>query len=233
MNDCPNAEIRDQLPDLLHDRLDVSIRAAVMAHVDACVDCRAELDLLRGVHGMLMARTPRVDINYVVNALPKPMAATRAQPPRLASRRHVWSDWRIAAAVTVLAVGGGSFALLRQGVNPPTADTMLAQTSSIGSAAASSRDSVTAPTPSRVADASAVSVASAAPSGSTSVARGATTTSADEQAGLATTARLADLNERQLQALLDQIDQLQAVPITEPEPVTLRVTNKSTSPEGA
>ena len=229
MNDCPNAEIRDQLPDLLHDRLDVSMRAAVMAHVDACVDCRAELDLLRSVHGMLMARTPRVDINYVVNALPKPMAATRAQPARLAPRRRVWSDWRIAAAVTVLAVGGGSFALLRQGVNPPTADTMLAQTSPIGSAATPSRDSVTVPTPSRVADASSASVA---PSGSTSVARGATT-SADEQAGLATTARLADLNERQLQALLDQIDQLQAVPITEPEPVTLRVNNKSTSPEGA
>jgi hypothetical protein len=106
---------------------------------------------------------------------------------------------------------------------------MLAHTSPIGSAATPSRDSVAAPIPSRVADASATS---AAPSGSTSVARGATT-SADEQAGLATTARLADLNERQLQALLDQIDQLQAVPITEPEPVTLRVNNKSSSPEGA
>jgi hypothetical protein len=225
MNDCPNAEIRDQLPDLLHDRLDVSLRAAVMAHVDACVDCRAELELLRGVRGLLVARTPRVDINYVVNALPKPSAATHALPSRLTPRRRVWSDWRIAAAVTVLAVGGGSFALLRQGVNPSTADTVLAQASSIGSANTSSRDSVTAAAPSRVAD------ASAAPSGSTSVARG-TTTSADEQAGLATTARLADLNERQLQALLDQIDQLQAVPITEPEPVTLRV-NKSSSPEGA
>ena len=226
MNDCPNADIRDQLPDLLHERLDVSMRAAVMAHVDACVDCRAELELLRSVHEMLVSRTPRVDINYVVNALPKPMAATRAQPARLAPRRRVWSDWRIAAAVTVLAVGGGSFALLRQGVNPPTADTMLAQTSPVGSAATPSRDSVTVATPSRVAD------ASSAPSGSTSVARGAAA-SADEQAGLATTARLADLNERQLQALLDQIDQLQAVPITEPEPVTLRVNNKSTSPEGA
>jgi hypothetical protein len=225
MNDCPNAEIRDQLPDLLHDRLDVSMRAAVMAHVDACVDCRAELELLRGVHGLLVARTPRVDVNYVVNALPKPSASRHALPSRLTPRRRVWSDWRIAAAVTVLAVGGGSFALLRQGVTP-TADTVLAQTSSIGSANTPSRDSITAATPSRVAD------ASAAPSGSTSVARGHAT-SADEQAGLATTARLADLNERQLQALLDQIDQLRAVPITEPEPVTLRVNNKGTSPEGA
>ncbi|HEX8942687.1 MAG TPA: zf-HC2 domain-containing protein, partial [Gemmatimonadaceae bacterium] len=99
MNDCPNADIRDQLPDLLHERLDVSVRAAVMAHVDSCVDCRAELELLRGVHGMLVSRTPRVDVNYIVNALPK----RAARPVRLAPRRRVWSDWRIAAAVTVMA----------------------------------------------------------------------------------------------------------------------------------
>ena len=110
MNDCPNAEIRDQLPDLLHDRLDVSMRAAVMAHVDECVDCRSELELLRGVHGMLTAQTPRVDINYVVNALPK----RAPQALRVVPRRRAWADWRIAAAVTVLAIGSGSFAVLRQ-----------------------------------------------------------------------------------------------------------------------
>jgi hypothetical protein len=71
MNDCSNANIRDQLPDLLHDRLSVSVRAAVMAHVDGCMDCRDELELLRGVRGALVAQTPRVDIAYVVGALPK------------------------------------------------------------------------------------------------------------------------------------------------------------------
>ena len=101
MNDCPNADIRDQLPDLLHERLDVSMRAAVMAHVDACGDCRAELELLRVVHGMFVSQTPRVDIHYVVNALPK----SAARPVPVAPRHRVWSDWRIAAAITVLAVG--------------------------------------------------------------------------------------------------------------------------------
>ena len=42
MNDCPNAEMRDLLPDLLHERLDASPRAVVSAHVGACEDCRAE-----------------------------------------------------------------------------------------------------------------------------------------------------------------------------------------------
>ena len=59
MNDCSNADIRDQLPDLLHDRLSVTARAAVVAHVDSCVDCRDELELLRGVGGGRAPHTPR------------------------------------------------------------------------------------------------------------------------------------------------------------------------------
>jgi hypothetical protein len=223
MNDCPNAEIRDQLPDLLHDRLDVSMRAAVMAHVGQCVDCRSELELLRGVHGMLTAQTPRVDINYVVSALPK----RAPQALRVVPRRRVWSDWRIAAAVTVLAIGGGSFAVLRQSgtTSSVTAPPLVSHANptpvdSTNGIATRSIDTVV-----RVADNAGGSETSPAAA-----------KSADEQtaaAGLATTARLADLNERQLQALLDQIDQLQAVPITDPEPVTIRVGSQSSSPEGA
>jgi hypothetical protein len=48
---------------------------------------------------------------------------------------------------------------------------------------------------------------------------------------LATAAGLSDLSERELQGLLDEIDQMQAVPITDPQPVTIRV--GSSSPEGA
>jgi hypothetical protein len=220
MNDCPNADIRDQLPDLLHERLDVSMRAAVMAHVDACVDCRAELELLRSVHEMLVSRTPRVDINYVVNALPK----RAAQPVRVAPRHRAWSDWRIAAAVTVLAVGGGSFALLRHGATPATADSAFVSTitPSLGNNAADSsapRQPSANPNPSESRH-----VSQPAPAN--------TVASADDQPGLATSARLADLNERELKALLNEIDQLQAVPITEPEPVTIRVNSGRSSPEG-
>jgi hypothetical protein len=109
MNDCSNAEIRDQLPDLLHERLGTSARAVVEAHVGDCVDCRDELQLLREVQDMIARRTPRVDVNYIVGALPK--APVRA-PLRVDRRRPVWADWRIAAAVTLLLAGGGSFALM-------------------------------------------------------------------------------------------------------------------------
>ena len=106
MNDCPNAEIRDQLPDLLHERLDPSARAAVTAHVAACGDCRDELELLRGIHGMLIERAPRIDVAAVVAALPKPAA----REIRAARPRRTWADWRVAAAVTLLVAGGSSVA---------------------------------------------------------------------------------------------------------------------------
>jgi hypothetical protein len=41
--------------------------------------------------------------------------------------------------------------------------------------------------------------------------------------------RLGDLNEQQLQALLNKIDNLPAVPVTEPEPVSLHVNSQSSS----
>src|SRR4029078_419075 len=56
MNDCLNAEMRDLLPDLLHDRLAADVRAAVTAHVSACIDCREELEVLR--HLPAGARAP-------------------------------------------------------------------------------------------------------------------------------------------------------------------------------
>jgi anti-sigma factor RsiW len=220
MNDCLNADIRDQLPDLLHDRLDASERAAVMAHVDACVDCRAELELLRGIHGMLVSQAPGVDVDAVVRALP----ARVAQPIRVAPRRRVWTDWRIAAAVTVLAVGGGSFAVIRQGEVPTAADSGFASASSTGHTGQAATDT-SAPQGARAAADGAVRSANSSQQN--------TAASADDRNGLGTTAHLADLNERQLQALLDQIDQLQAVPITDPEPVTIRIDNKRSPPEGA
>src|SRR3982751_6805235 len=118
MNDCSNAEIRDRLPDLLHERLDLSSRAMIVAHVEDCVDCRDELELLRGVQKTLMAGAPRVDIKYVLGALPKPPARTVNIQP---SRRR-WTDWRIAAAVTLFVVGGGSAAIVNRTMHAPVVD---------------------------------------------------------------------------------------------------------------
>ena len=111
MRDCPNAEMRDLLPELLNDRLTADVRAAVQAHVDSCDDCRAELALLADVRAM--ARTPRVDTAKIVAALPA-RSATRAR----------WSVrsplFQVAAAVVIL-IGGALFLASRTTRHEPGA----------------------------------------------------------------------------------------------------------------
>ena len=104
MTDCPNAEIRDQLPDLLHGRLDAMARAAVLAHVGDCIDCKAEMDLLSGLRGT-MTYAVTVDVMRVSQAV---IAQTRPAGAATPARGRAWATWRIAAAITVLAVGAGS-----------------------------------------------------------------------------------------------------------------------------
>lgn len=120
MNDCPNAEMRDLLPELLHDRLSATVRAEVTAHVDACADCREERELLRGLREVMVTYTPKIDVAYVVSALPAPPT----QSVRIPRRPRTWADWRVAAAVTLIAVGGTSVAVVARGGGGP-ADTVV------------------------------------------------------------------------------------------------------------
>ena len=218
MNDCQNAEMRDQLPDLLHERLGATERSVVIAHLDGCVDCRDELALLRVAHGTLIKATPRVDLNFIVEALPK--TAPRARTLSV-SRRPMWTDWRIAAAAVVLVAGASSYSVLGRHSGVVTPDSLVAQAvaPTAGNPAAPTQRAESPATPTRSQQAETV-LADGAPV-------------ATEMSGLGAS-RLGDLNEKQLKALLTEIDQLQATPITEPDPVTIRVDTKgsTTSPEG-
>jgi hypothetical protein len=220
MNDCPDAEIRDRLPDLLHDRLTVSGRAAVIAHIDGCVDCRQELELLRGVRSVLVTPAPRIEISHIVSALPKP-PSRRVQPA--SPRKRTWVDWRVAAAVTLLAVGGSSVAIVnRETVAdvPPVAQSLPASPSQPG---VNTTAQPVAP--------AVVAVVPARPSGASRETLIVASAEQGASAGVDIAGRLADLNDQQLQALLDEIDQMRAVPITEPEPVTIKVDARRMSPD--
>jgi len=210
MNDCSNADIRDQLPDLLHDRLTVSARAVVLAHVEGCTDCRDELELLRGVLGALVAQTPRVDIAYIVGALPKAPARTTA--PSVAAKRR-WADWRVAAAISVLVAGGSSVAILNRAPGVPNGE--------LAARAVEVADTQTA-TPSVVRSTTTPSAASAK---SAPVLRETLASNVDQDAttDAGPDGRFGGLTETQLNALLSEIERLEAVPITEPEPVTIKV----------
>ena len=100
MNDCPNADIRDLLPDFIHGTLDGERRLKVERHVRACADCTAEIALLTRVHAAF-AEAPAVDVGRIVGALP-------VRPRR--SIRHL-TAWRVAATIAVVALGSITFAL--------------------------------------------------------------------------------------------------------------------------
>jgi anti-sigma factor RsiW len=68
MSDCPNGDVRDLLPDYLHDRLTLADRRAVDVHLAACAACRDELALLRDLRGT-MRRAPAVDVDAIAAAI--------------------------------------------------------------------------------------------------------------------------------------------------------------------
>ena len=223
MNDCQNAEIRDQLPDLLHDHLTAAERAVVLAHVDGCAECRDELALLRGVHRTLVANTPRINTLNILSALPKPGQSVVAPMIQPRPSRSRWVDWRIAAAITVMAVGGGSFALLSRShasvpMPPeaavpatPRADTQVASAPETNPTA---RQEVAATDPVVDVHESNLPVEEDTPESDLE-------------------GRLNKLSDQQVKALLNDIGQMKAVPVTEPDPITIKVDSKaSTSTSG-
>src|SRR5215216_4966182 len=111
MIDCPNVEMRDRLPDLANDTLVVAERELVLAHLAECPACTAEIEILRTTRLILLKSTPRVNVAGIVSALPQYGVASIASAPSV--RRRNWGNsWRIAAAVTFLAAGLGSYELL-------------------------------------------------------------------------------------------------------------------------
>jgi anti-sigma factor RsiW len=97
MTDCPNAEIRDLLPDLVHGTLDADARALAESHLRTCDACRAELQLLRAARGALNVG-PRARTGDIIRALPAP------------PRRRWGRTWYWAAAAALLIVAGGLLA---------------------------------------------------------------------------------------------------------------------------
>jgi hypothetical protein len=71
MNDCPDGEIRDLLPDLVHERLDAAELDRLKAHITGCADCTAEIALLARIRASAEGRAPVVDVNRVVSSLPR------------------------------------------------------------------------------------------------------------------------------------------------------------------
>ena len=213
MTDCPNANVRDLLPDLVHGRLDAETRVMVEAHLAGCADCQAEHALLRDLRASL-GRTPHLDLAAIAAAVPAYRAPVRRS----------WVEWRTAAAITVLVAGGSSVALLQRNV-APRMDTVAIATAPVASVSASSSASLAAPTsaprsapgqtqlPAQVAPVLHQPLVASAP-----VARGPAASGRELAMGGGS---FNDLSDRELASFLDDIESLDAVPSVEVENAAL------------
>ena len=207
MIDCPNGDIRDVLPEYLNDRVSATRHTEVEAHLAGCEACRAELALLRGLRAS-MRQAPAVNVEAIAAAIP---------PYRTPARRSAWTGWRAAAAIAAIAVGGTSIALLRDGGD----ERPQSSPQTVASAPfASPRDSAGA-------------------SGVTTTTRGERRDSArsTEAPDVAASHELAmaggaigELSDRELGALVDGLESLDALPSPElegAEPVSVTAQEES------
>lgn len=110
MTECTRDDMRDLLPDLLNERLDLGARSDVARHVASCPACAAELELLRAMRSTL-SPAPRVDVARIAAAVHAARGASAPSPTvrPLVPRRSGWDArrmaWQIAAAVVIAAIG--------------------------------------------------------------------------------------------------------------------------------
>jgi predicted anti-sigma-YlaC factor YlaD len=109
MNDCQNVEIREALPDLVHGTLSSDERARVQEHLGRCVDCAAELAIIRAVHNGV-ATTP-VDVARIVAAIPP-----YRRRSSFSGMRRVYLE--LAAACVIGAIGISTIAVHNSGSRP-------------------------------------------------------------------------------------------------------------------
>ena len=197
MSDCANVEMRELLPDLLAGTVDAATRARVNEHLTACADCASELETLRLVRAAF-AHTPAVNVSRVVAALPRPVVAPHgARPPQRMKR---WLDWRIAAALTTITVGGLSLAVSQRA--RPRTDTPTRDSIEIRTPAVSASESGGAKSP-RV----------LAATQDTQASSGSNRRPASTKAQLSFGGGTADLDDASLQALLGALDEIDRAPI--------------------
>ena len=215
MNDCPNADVRDRLPDLVHDRLSPAARAEVESHVAGCADCREEVALLRDLRASIR-RTPVVDVSAIAAVVPA---------YRVPVKRHSWVGWQAAAAITILAAGGTSAIVLRARttlpidtvavvVPGPTVSAPAPLPLRTAAPSAPSSSGVTAVAPSTVRPTS-PSTAPVAPTPATKPPTQAAVVRGRELAMAGSS--MNDLSDGELAKLLRDIDKMDAVPLTDVE----------------
>jgi hypothetical protein len=143
MIECANTEVQDLLPEFVADLIGMSDRMVVEAHLAVCSACRADAEVLRAVTRARPV-APSLDIAAIVAAIPaatnnsapapkeRGLRVVTGEVPAVAPsmravgrsatrRRSTTSRWfsassmRMAAALTLVALGGLSVSIARRG----------------------------------------------------------------------------------------------------------------------
>lgn len=232
MRDCGNVEVRDLLPDLLHERLAGDERMRVVSHVDTCADCSDELTLLRTAIVTVTAEAPPVDTRAIAAGVLARLGAERTErservmeTPMLSlvaddgawrvvrqARRSLWSmpAMRAAAAAVVMVLGTAVVVRQRGATDGTPNATSAAHAPVVSAPAIRSTPSATAP------------VAIAPHSAPESTSR-ATVKHPSSPSALG--ASFADLTDAELEAVLAAVDGPDALPAAEPAPAPAVVTS--------
>jgi hypothetical protein len=194
MTEITHEDIRDLLPDLLHERLGAPEKRAIESHLAGCADCRAELSVLRMVQAA-PSYEPRIDAVKLASVIP-PYSMPAYQAP-VATR--VPSRVLLALAAAVVIVGS----------------VVVARGREESSVAAVAPSTVAVQTP-------APSVVRATPT-PVAVVRTpkATEVAAPKPRELQLAAGLDGVSDSGVQQLLRELDSFDGLPSAEPEPVGL------------
>ena len=180
MSECFSPEVRDFLPDLVHGKLGETDTATLLAHVEACDACAAELALLREVRASAPL-APSIDVARVAAAIPARPVVTPPEAPRPTTSRPL--RWRFVATAAVVVAA----AVLGTQLGP---------------------------------DASVIPVRSAQ---SPSVAESIGTALPASAPSLALVAAVGELTDEQIETLLTELDEIDAIPSAEPDPASVSV----------
>lgn len=262
MVDCSREDMRDLLPDLVHDQLGPAERVRVEQHLAECADCARELELLRSLRVTAFV-TPDVNVDRIAATVRASMASSGTAAPhesdvvpideargrvggaagagghlagaahgggatrdatRRTARVGIPPGWRIAAGIALVAAGAGGYLLTKGGVpslqRRAERAAMVAvepSTSAAAPAAGASGGAAKAAAPAPAPTPAAPMVASDMAEGAAGDANGGATPAAPLILGDA----LNELSESDMQALLQSVDDLEAMPELEPHQLPL------------
>ena|SRR2546426_4303079 len=196
MNKCPDTEIQEMLPDLLHRTLTDDARERVEAHLASCESCREELEILRTVKSAAVF-APSIDVDRVVRQIPPYKAII---PAIEAPAWHRTVQWLVAAAAALIIIVGGSILATRHNVRVER----LVRTDTLEPRVVDNSNATVPPKWARVDSQQRAN-------------RGAPALA--HAHALALAADVDGLSDRSLVQLMNEMDRFDALPSTEPDPV--------------